>query len=103
MIQSFRLLVGIGEDAFALVRKRQVDRGRDLLANGRAPFNLFTNALDRRGITKEPVGQVLVFTDESQQQMFGFNRGATELTGLVPSEENNPTSSFRISFKHKVA
>ncbi len=100
MIQSLRFLVGIGEDALALVRKGQVDRGRDLLANGRARFNFFANAFDRGRIAKEPISQILILTDESQQQMFGFDRCAAELTGLVPSEEDNPTSSFRISFKH---
>src|SRR5678816_4952613 len=34
--------------------------------------------------------------------MFGLDRCAAELTGLVTSKENDPTRSFRISFKHKL-
>src|SRR4030095_13404246 len=32
--------------------------------------------------------------------MLGFNRRASELCRLIPCEEENATSSFRISFKH---
>ena len=100
MIQPLRFFGGVGENSLALVRKRQIDRRRHLLANGRPAFDLLANALDRGRIAKKPIGQVLVFTDQAQQQVFGFDRRAAELAGLVASKEDDPTCSFRISFKH---
>ena len=47
MIQSLRFFGGIRQNSFALIRKRQIDRRRHLLANRRSSFNLLANALDR--------------------------------------------------------
>src|SRR5678816_3485169 len=97
MVQSFRFLVCVRKNALALVRKRQINRGRNLLTNGGSPFDLLANALDGRGIPEKSIGQILVFTDKSEQKVFGFDGRAAELTGLVTSKENDPTCSFRIS------
>src|SRR5262245_34597153 len=52
-------------------------------------------------IPQEPISQVLVFANQSQQQVLGFDRRATKLASLVASEENDPSGSLCISFKHK--
>jgi len=100
MIQSLCFFRGVSENPFALIGKRQIDGRRHLLTNSRPSFDLLPNALDRRGIAEKPIGQVLVFADKTQQQVFGLDRGTAELAGLVAGEEYDATRSFRISFKH---
>ena len=63
MIQPFCFFGGIGENAFALVRKRQIDGRRNFLTNGRPAFNFLADTLDRGMIPKKTIRQILIFTN----------------------------------------
>ena len=67
------LFRGIGQDALAFIRERQIDGGRDLLADGGVAFNLFTNGFDRGVRAKKAVGECLVFAQKPEQQVLGFD------------------------------
>ena len=51
-------------------------------------------------ISQETIGQVLVFADQSEEQMLGFDCRAAKLTGFVASEEDDPAGSLSVSFEH---
>src|SRR6266481_4698694 len=53
-------------------------------------------------ISQETIGEIFIFADQPEQQVLGFNRRASELAGLVASEEYNPPCSFSISFEHSL-
>ena len=101
VIQALRLFGGIRQNAFALIRKRQIDGGRNFFTNRGPALDLFADTFDGGVISQEAVGQVLVFADQSQKQMLGFNGGASELAGFIASEEDDPPCSLSISFEHK--
>src|SRR5438105_13516114 len=101
MIQTLRLFGCVRQNPFALIRKRQVNRGRNLLTNSGSAFNLLPDAFDRGMISQETISQILIFADQSQQQVLGLDCGTTELAGFVTSEENDPAGSFSVSFEHK--
>ena len=44
--------------------------------------------------SEKTIGQILIFADQTQQQVLGFDRRAAELAGFVASEEYNPPCSF---------
>ena len=90
----------VGEHALALVRERKVDGGRNLLAHGGVLFNLFADGFDRSVGTKEAVGQRLVFAQQSQQEMFGFDIWRAKLAGLVACEKDNATRLLGVAFEH---
>src|SRR5438477_8621001 len=100
VIEPFGFLRRIGENAFAFIRKRKIDRRRDLFPNRGSAFNFLTNAFNRRMISQETVGQVLIFADQSQQQMLSFDGRTSKLASFVASEEDDPPCSLSISFEH---
>ena len=102
VIEPFGFLGRIGENALTFIRKRKIDRRRDFFPNRGSPFNFLTNAFNRRMISQETIGQVLVFADQTQEQMFCLDGRASELTSFVASEENNPPCSFSVSFEHSI-
>src|SRR6266511_1520772 len=53
-------------------------------------------------VAQESVRQILVFADQTEQQMLGFNSRTAELTGFVASEEDHPPCSFSVSFEHNL-
>ena len=101
VIEPFSLFRSISEHAFALVAERKVYAGRDLLTNRSVTFDLLANGFYGGVRTKEPVGQRLIFTQQSQEQVFSFNVWTAKLARLIPREEDNPPSLLRVSLKHK--
>ncbi len=95
------LFGGEGQHAFGLARKRQVDLRGDAVAHDRPIFYLLTDQFDV-GVRamEEPRGEVFVLTDQSQQDVFGFDLGRAELACFVAGKENYATRFFRISFEH---
>src|SRR5207245_7721557 len=102
VIQTLRFFGSVGKDAFTFVRKRKIDRRRDFLANRGSTFDLLPNAFDRRMISKETISQILVFADQSEKQMLGFDRRASELASFIAGEEYDPSCSLGISFEHSI-
>ena len=98
--EALGLFSGVGEHALAFVRERQVDGGRDLLANGGVAFNLFADGFDRGMRAKKAVGERLVFAQQAEQQMLGLDVRRAELAGLVPREEDDAPRFFCIAFEH---
>ena len=50
-------------------------------------------------ISQETIGQILVFADQSEEQMLGFDGRATELAGFVASEEDDPAVLSQCIFR----
>ena len=98
--QALGFLGCIGEDSFALLRERQIDRGRNLFADGRAAFDLLSDGFDRAVGTEETVGQSLVLAQKAQQEVFGFNVGTSELAGFVSRKKDNASGLLGVSLKH---
>ncbi len=99
--QPVGFLGGILENALGLGAEGDFDRGRDLLAEHGPAFDLLANALEGEVRAREnTAGQTLALANQSEKQVLGLNRDAAELTRLVPREEENPPSSFRITFEH---
>ena len=80
-----------------------LDRGGDLLAEDRPPLDLLADAFEgqvRPG--KDAAGEALALADEPEEQMFGLDGDAAQLTGFVACEEQHPPRSFRVTFEHPV-
>jgi len=81
--------------------QREIDRGRNLLADGGMPFDLLANRFHGGVRTQEPIGQRFVFTKQAQQQMLRFDIRTAELAGFVSGKEDNSARLLRVSLKHK--
>ena len=75
VVQPLGFLGAIGQHALALVAQRQIDRGRNLLADGGVAFDLLANRFDRRVGAQKAIRQRLVFAQQAQQQMLGLDTG----------------------------
>src|SRR3954465_7309848 len=91
------------ENAFGFGAERNLDRGRDLFAEHRPPFDFLANALEREmRAGKDPAREPFAFANQTKEQVLGFDRNAAELTCLIAREEENATCSFRVTFEHPV-
>jgi len=90
----------IGEHALTFVREGQIDRGGDFLADGRVSFDLLPNGLNRRMRAQEPVGERLVFTQQTKQQVLRFNIRRAKLACFIPRKEDDAPGLFCITFEH---
>ena len=89
------------QDALGFRAERNLDRGRDLLAEHGAPFDFLADALEGQvGPREDAAGQPLALADQAQQEVLGFDRDAAELTRFVPGEEEDAPRSFRVAFEH---
>src|SRR5438552_13094182 len=102
VIQTLRLFGSVGKDTFTFVRKRKIDRRRDFLANRGSTFDLLPNTFDRRMISKETIRQILIFADQSEKQMIGFDRRAPEMASFIAGEAYDRSCSVSIAFKHNM-
>src|SRR3979490_2676645 len=75
-------------------------RPGNLFPNSGVTFNLFPDRLHRGMRAQKTIGQGLVFTQESEQQVFGLNIRRPELAGFVPRKEDYTPGFFRLAFKH---
>ena len=98
--EALGLFSGVGQHALALVGEREVDGGRDFLADGGVAFDLFADGFDRGVRAKKAVGECLVFAQEPEQEMLGLDIGGAELAGLIPGEEDDAPRLFCIAFEH---
>ena len=98
--EALRLFRREGKHALALLAQRQVNRSRDFLARRRSSLNLFTDGLNRSVGAQKTVRQRLIFAQQSQQQVLGFDIGTAELAGFVTGEKDHATCLFRIPLKH---
>ena len=91
------------QDALGFGAEGDLDRGRDLLAEHRAPFDFLADAFERQmRARKDPARQPLALADQSQQEVLGLNGDAAELAGFVAREEEHAPRSFRVAFEHPV-
>jgi hypothetical protein len=62
------------QDALGLGAERNLDRGRDLLAEDRAPFDFLADVFERQMRAREnAAGKAFAFPDEPEQQVLGLN------------------------------
>ena len=66
VIKTLGFFGAVGQNPLAFVAERQVDRGRDLLANGGVGLDLLPDGVNRRVRAKETVGQRLVFAQQAR-------------------------------------
>jgi hypothetical protein len=99
--QPLRFLGGESQHTLGFARKRQIDLRGDAITHDRPIFYLLADQFDV-GVRamEEPSGEIFVLTDQSQQNVFGFDLGRAELARLVAGKENDATRFFRISFEH---
>ena len=78
-----------------------LDRGRHLLAEDRAAFDLLADAFERQVRAREDAArQPLALANQAKEQVLGLDGNAAELAGLIAGEEENPSRPFRIAFEH---
>ena len=94
------LFGGVGQHALAFVAQGQIDRGGNLFPDGGVSFDLFADRFHRRVGAQEPVGQGLIFAQQSEQQVLGLNIRRAELAGLVPRKEDDAPGFLRVAFEH---
>src|SRR5262249_45799801 len=87
VIEALCFLSAVGEHALALMRKRQIDRGRYLFPHGGVCFDLLTDGFHRSAGPQEAASQRFVLPQQTEQQMLCLNARTSELTGLVTCEE----------------
>src|SRR5713101_866062 len=99
--KPFRFFRGVGQNPFAFVAEREVNRSRDLLPDCGVSFDLLADGFDRSMRTQESVGQGFVFAQKSQQQVLSLNIRRPELAGFIARKKDHAPCFFRITFKHK--
>ena len=96
-----RLLGGVAERALALGGERDVDGGRHLVAVERPALDLLADGLHREvALGEDAGGQPLALADEAEEEVLRLDRVAAQLAGFVAGEEDHPTGTLRITFKH---
>src|SRR4051812_39888588 len=101
MEETVGFLGGELQDALGLRAERDLDRGRDLLAEHRATFDFLADIFERQMRSREdPARQPFTFPDQTEKEMLGLNRDTAELAGLITGEEQNPSRPFCIAFEH---
>ncbi len=99
--QPIGFLGGKLQHALRFRAERDLDRGRDLLAEHGAAFDFLADVLEREVRARENAArQSFSFADQSEEEVLGLNRDATELAGLIAREEENPPRSFCVAFEH---
>ena len=94
------LFGGIGQHALALIAERQIDAGRNLLADGRVPLDLLADGVHRRMLPEEAIGQSFVLAQQAQQQVLRLDVRRTKLAGFIAREEDHASRFFGVPFKH---
>ncbi len=102
VIQALGFFGAIRQHTLALMAQRKIDRRRNFLPDRGVPFDLLSDGIHGRVRPQKPVGQLLIFTQEPEQKMLGFDVRAAELARFVPCEEDNAPRLFRITLKHLV-
>src|SRR5579872_6758901 len=98
--EALGLLRRISEHALALVRERQIDRRRDLLANGGVTLDLLADRFDRGVRAQKTIGQGFVFAQEPEQEVLGLDIRRPELTGFIARKKDDAPGFLCITFKH---
>ena len=98
--KPLRLFRGIGQNAFAFIAQRQVDRGRNLLPDGGMSFDLLADGFDRGVRAQETIGQGFVFAQQAEKQMLSLDIRRPELAGFVACEKDDAPGFLRVAFKH---
>ena len=89
------------QHALGFRAERDLDRGRDLLAEHRPAFDFLADVLERQVRAREdPAGEPFALANQAQQEVLGLDRDAAELTGLVAGEEENSPGPFGVPFEH---
>ena len=92
------------QDPLGLGAERDLDRGRNLLAKDRAPFDFLADVLERQVRPGEnPAGQALPFSDQAEKQVLRLDRDAPELARFVAGKKQYPPRSFRVPLEHPAA
>jgi len=95
--QPVGLIDGVMQDTLAFRGERYLHRRGDALPDGDARFNLFADGFAR---PQQAPDQSLVFPQEAQQQVFGFDVGAAVLAGFVPGEEDRAPRLLSEALEH---
>ena len=100
MRKALGFLRGIGENPLAFIAQREIDRSRNLLADGGVSLDLLANGFDRGVGAQETIGQGFIFAQESEKQVLSLDIGRPELAGFVACEKDDAPGFLRIAFKH---
>ena len=101
MEEAVRFFGGKLQDALGFGAEGNLDRGRDLLAKHRAPFDFLADAFQGKvRPSKNPAREPLSLTNEPEQEVLGLNRDTAKLGGLIAGEKEHAPRSFRVAFEH---
>src|ERR1051326_7974868 len=100
MSEAFGLFRSVGKDPLAFVADREVDRRRRLFANDCVTFNLPPNFVDGFDGLEETMSESLVFADQAEQEVLGFDIWRAELARFVSREEHDSTGLLGVALKH---
>src|SRR4030095_11382105 len=72
--EPVRLFGGVLQDALGFSAERNLNGGRNLVAEDRAAFDVLANVFEREVRSgKNPARETFSFSDQSEQQVFGLN------------------------------
>jgi hypothetical protein len=94
---------GVGENLLGLFRQRQLGGRGDPLDEHPLAFDLPANVLRLHLEAAEDLAdRLLPFAQDSQQDVFGLDDPATQLTGFVAGEEERAAGFLVVLLKHWV-
>ncbi len=100
MPKLFGRVRGESQDLLGFGAKRNLDSCGNAVPMYDLRVYFFSDRFGRAGSSKDAAREALVLSNQTQEQVFGFDRTAAVLTGLISSEEYRSARSFSISFKH---
>ena len=102
--EPLAFFIGVGENPLGFRRQMQLGRLRNALAQNDARFDFAAHGVNRNARTKreKPGRHRFILAHQTQQNVFGRDGMRPVLKRLVAREKNNPTSLFRVTFKHKI-
>jgi hypothetical protein len=91
----------VSQDSLRFGGKRDLNRGRNLVAYDDPPLDLFTDRLHREtGLGEDTAGEAFALSNEPQKKMLGLDGATPELSRLITGEEYYAFGSFGVSLEH---
>ena len=98
MAEPVGLLPGVLEHPLRFRRQRHPDGGGDAVPEQRPATDLGANSIDREPQPRREGGRQLA--EQAEQEVFGLDRVASELGGLVPGEVDGALGALRVPLEH---
>src|SRR5205085_7303748 len=88
------------QDTLRFGAEWHLHRGRHFLTRAKMPSGFLKEDVERDlRVREDHVGESSTLTNQSEQEMFGLNREASDLSGLESGKEQHPPCLFRESLE----